>query len=143
MDWNSLLSDDPDLLSTRYSDRYFPDADDMVRYLGDFAAACGLRVLYGTRVRHVARVPGEDLFQVTDERGRTREARRVIVATGVGGPTSRRSRASRRPSRTAPPPPTRSGRGPLPLCGRAAFRPVSPCSSPWKRPVRPGRRDFP
>ncbi|GIH76704.1 hypothetical protein Plo01_31330 [Planobispora longispora] len=86
MDWNSLLSDDPDLLSTRYSDRYFPDADDMVRYLGDFAAACGLRVLYGTRVRHVARVPGEDLFQVTDERGRTREARRVIVATGVGRP---------------------------------------------------------
>lgn len=24
MDWNSLLSDDPELLFTRYSDRYFP-----------------------------------------------------------------------------------------------------------------------
>lgn len=26
MDWNSLLSDDPDLLFTRYTDRYFPYA---------------------------------------------------------------------------------------------------------------------
>jgi hypothetical protein len=37
-DWNSLLSDDPALRFTRYSERYFPPADEMVRYLGDFAA---------------------------------------------------------------------------------------------------------
>jgi len=37
MDWNSLLSDDPRLLFTRYSGRYLPDADDLVRYLADFA----------------------------------------------------------------------------------------------------------
>ncbi|MFD1050992.1 extracellular solute-binding protein, partial [Kibdelosporangium lantanae] len=36
MDWNSLLSDNEDLLFTRYTPRYFPAADDMVRYLGDF-----------------------------------------------------------------------------------------------------------
>ena len=29
MDWNSLLSDDPSLLFTRYTERYFPDADDL------------------------------------------------------------------------------------------------------------------
>jgi hypothetical protein len=29
-----LLSDDPRLLFTRYSERYFPVADDLVRYLG-------------------------------------------------------------------------------------------------------------
>ena len=33
MDWNSLLSPDPELLFTRYTPRYFPGADDMVRYL--------------------------------------------------------------------------------------------------------------
>src|SRR5262245_54699690 len=48
-DWNSLLSDDPALLFTRYSERYFPDADDFVRYLEDFARRWELRVQYGTR----------------------------------------------------------------------------------------------
>ena len=38
MDWNSLLSDDPRLLFTRYTERYFADADDLVRYLADYAA---------------------------------------------------------------------------------------------------------
>ncbi|MEV5327948.1 NAD(P)-binding domain-containing protein [Nonomuraea sp. NPDC052634] len=83
MDWNSLLSDDPELLFTRYSDRYFPHADDMVRYLGDFARARDLRIAYGTRVARVER-PGP--FVVTAEDGRTFEARRVIVATGVSKP---------------------------------------------------------
>ena len=41
MDWNSLLSDDPNLRFGRYSRRYFPDADDLRRYLADFAAATG------------------------------------------------------------------------------------------------------
>ena len=55
MDWNSLLSDAPDLLFTRYSERYFPDADDLVRYLSDFAQAHRLRVRYGARIVHIAR----------------------------------------------------------------------------------------
>ncbi|MEU4540505.1 NAD(P)-binding domain-containing protein [Streptosporangium sp. NPDC023825] len=86
MDWNSLLSDDPGLLFTRYSDRYFPEADDMVRYLADFAAACDLRVAYDARVSQVTRAPGTGHFLVTDERGRTHEARRLVVATGVSRP---------------------------------------------------------
>jgi thioredoxin reductase len=86
MDWNSLLSDDPDLLFTRYTDRYFPAAGDMVRYLADFALACGLRVAYDARVAHITRDPRFRHFQVTDERGRTYQARRLIVATGVSRP---------------------------------------------------------
>ena len=58
MDWNSLLSDDPRLRFTRYTERYFPDADDLVRYLADFAATLRLRIGYGTRVRSVARADG-------------------------------------------------------------------------------------
>ena len=84
MDWNSLLSDDPDLRFTRYTERYFPDADDMVRYLADYAAALELRIVYGTRVRSVQRTNGG--FVLLDEDGGTHRGRRVIVASGVTRP---------------------------------------------------------
>lgn len=80
MDGNSLLSDDPRLLFTRYCERYFPAADDMVRYLHDFAEAARLRVLYETRVVEVAR--DDSGFVVTDHTGLPYRARRLIVATG-------------------------------------------------------------
>jgi thioredoxin reductase len=83
MDWNSLLSDDPELLFTRYTGRYFPAADDYVRYLGDFAERFGLRVRYNSRVTGVSR---GDRFRVTDQDGRVVEAARIIVATGVSRP---------------------------------------------------------
>jgi thioredoxin reductase len=77
VDWNSLLSDDPDLRFTRYTDRYFPDADDYLRYLDDFAQ--GLNIRYGCRVRRV-----DQGFKVHCENGETIEAKRVVVATGFG-----------------------------------------------------------
>ena len=80
MDWNSLLAGGP--LFTRYTERYFPDAGVMVRYLGDYAA--GLRIDYDTRVASVARADGG--FAVTDDHGRTHRARCVIVGTGVTKP---------------------------------------------------------
>jgi thioredoxin reductase len=80
MDWNSLLSDDPALRFTAYTERYFPDADLMVQYLADFAAKTGVKVRYGARVTRVSRA--DDLFAVAigDE---ILTAHRVIVATGV------------------------------------------------------------
>jgi thioredoxin reductase len=80
VDWNSLLSDDPALRFTRYTGRYFPHADDYVRYLGDFAR--GLNVRYGYQVTRVARA-GRG-FHVTCANGETFEADRVVVATGFG-----------------------------------------------------------
>ncbi|MFF1461889.1 NAD(P)-binding domain-containing protein [Streptomyces sp. NPDC058330] len=84
MDWNSLLSDDPDLLFTRYSRRYFPPADDMVRYLSDFATRTGVRVRYDTSVRKVSR--DADGFAVTDHTGKVWRTRRLVAATGVSLP---------------------------------------------------------
>ncbi|TQM84956.1 thioredoxin reductase [Saccharothrix saharensis] len=81
MDWNSLLTDDPELLFTRYSGRYFPAADDLVRYLADFAAATGVRVHYDTEVTRISR--DGDGFAVLDGSGHTRQAARVVMATGV------------------------------------------------------------
>jgi thioredoxin reductase len=83
MDWNSLLSDDPALRFTRYSERYFPSADEMVRYLGDFADAYSLRIKYDTRVTHITR---NGHFHVADQHGNVYEAQRLIVATGVSKP---------------------------------------------------------
>jgi thioredoxin reductase len=82
MDWNSLLSDDTDLLFTRYSPRYFPPAKDMVRYLADFAKTFSLRIQYNTRVVRIGR-DGDGDFVVADEQGRSYRAKRMIVSTGV------------------------------------------------------------
>jgi thioredoxin reductase len=81
LDWNSLLSDDPELRFTRYTERYFPDADVMVRYLADFAR--GLRIEYDARVFRVSRHPDGFLVAAGD---RTWTTRRLIVATGVSQP---------------------------------------------------------
>ncbi len=86
MDWNSLLSDEPELLFTRYTKRYFPPADEMVRYLGDFAATSGLNVRYGTRIERIAREGADGDFIATDQHGETHRAKRLIVATGVSQP---------------------------------------------------------
>ncbi|PSL55926.1 thioredoxin reductase [Saccharothrix carnea] len=83
-DWNSLLSDDPSLLFTGYTPRYFPHADDLVRYLADFAAKHDLPIRYGTSVVSVTRP--DDQFVVHDQHGRTYRAGRLIVATGVSRP---------------------------------------------------------
>jgi thioredoxin reductase len=86
VDWNSLLSDDPDLRFTRYSKRFFPAADDMVGYLADFAGKHGIRVRYGTRIAHITRDGGDGDFLLTDAAGGELRARRVVVATGVSRP---------------------------------------------------------
>ncbi|MFI6318994.1 NAD(P)-binding domain-containing protein [Nonomuraea sp. NPDC050556] len=77
VDWNSLLSDDPELRFTRYTDRYFPHADDYVRYLTDFGKSLDIR--YGCRVTNLARG-----FEITCESGEVFEASKVVVATGFG-----------------------------------------------------------
>ncbi|HEU4348958.1 MAG TPA: FAD-dependent oxidoreductase [Actinoplanes sp.] len=77
VDWNSLLSDDPALRFTRYTDRYFPHADDYVRYLIDFGR--GLDIRYGCRVNRLS-----GAFTAECENGEVFDADRVVVATGFG-----------------------------------------------------------
>eukprot|EP01043_Picozoa_sp_COSAG02_P062039 COSAG02_NODE_8465_length_2563_cov_2.666802_3_plen_95_part_01 len=49
-DWNSLLSDQPGLLFRHFSEEYYPPADALVDYLGEYAAQLGLRVRYNTTI---------------------------------------------------------------------------------------------
>ncbi|MEU7140974.1 NAD(P)-binding domain-containing protein [Nocardia sp. NPDC046473] len=80
MDWNALLGGRP---FKEYTQRFFPAADDMVRYLGDFAAAQGLSVRYNTRIERISK---PDVFEAIDQHGNVLRARRLIVATGVSKP---------------------------------------------------------
>lgn len=57
-DWNSLLSDDPDLRFTSYTDDLFPHADDYCRYLQDFASKLAIRIQYETEVTRISRPDG-------------------------------------------------------------------------------------
>jgi thioredoxin reductase len=85
-DWNSLLDDgDGRLRFKDYSRRYFPPADDFVRYLSDYAQYFGLDVRCNTRIVHVEKPPAGG-FRLTDAEGNVFSCRRLIVATGIGKP---------------------------------------------------------
>lgn len=80
-DWNSLLSDEPELRFTRYSERYFPHADDYVRYLRDFASRRRLQVRHHALVEQIRREEGELEVRLAD--GDVYRAPIVVVATGL------------------------------------------------------------
>ena len=82
-DWNSLLNDAPELSFPRYSTDYFPSADDLVRYCGDFQRVHGLAVRYGTAVERIERTGDGFLVHTADG---TWHGRCVVVATGWGLP---------------------------------------------------------
>ena len=80
-DWNSLLTDTEDLLFKNYSKRYFPPADVLLDYLGDFARHYNLNIKYNTTVKNVSKRKG--VFVLTDAEGNEYTGKRLIVATGV------------------------------------------------------------
>ncbi len=79
-DWNSLLSDDPDMRFTRYSERYFPNADDYVRYLKDFAKKFHLNIQYNTQITRISK--DEHGFKLHCK-NKTYYCQKLIVATGM------------------------------------------------------------
>lgn len=80
-DWNSLLSDQDELLFKHYSKSFFPPAKEMVRYLNDFARTLKLRIRFGTEVAGIRKADG--LFELTDGEGRGYRCRDLIMATGT------------------------------------------------------------
>lgn len=82
MDWNSILADGDDkpVLFTDYSEKLFPVAEDLLRYLADYTAKHQINVRYDTRVTRIGR-DGE-IFVVAAGDAEFR-ARRLVMATGV------------------------------------------------------------
>jgi Pyridine nucleotide-disulphide oxidoreductase len=82
-DWNSLLTDNNELLFTDYSKDYFPSADALVEYLYDFAERFSLKIQYDTTVTKISKA---GTFQVVDHQGHVYHCQRLIIATGVAKP---------------------------------------------------------
>ncbi|GJD21496.1 FAD-dependent pyridine nucleotide-disulphide oxidoreductase [Rivularia sp. IAM M-261] len=81
-DWNSLLNDEG-MLFKNYSKQYFPDTEDLVRYLSDFATHFRLKVKYNCTVTRIAK---NDKFLTIESNGTVYSASRLIIATGFTKP---------------------------------------------------------
>lgn len=82
-DWNSLLSDVPELRFQHYSTQYFPPAPSLVRYLEDFCTVNHLNLVPNATI---ARIERNGAFHATTAEGDLFGAKRVIIATGVTQP---------------------------------------------------------
>lgn len=78
-DWNSLLSDSEEMLFKNYSHKYFPDADSLVEYLGDYANHFDLNIEYGVKVTKITK---DEQFIVTDQKGNFYSCKHLVIATG-------------------------------------------------------------
>jgi thioredoxin reductase len=82
-DWNSLLCDSEQMLFKNYSKRYFPKADDFVRYLSDFASFYNIKIKYKTKAVEIKK---EDGFRILDDSGNVHTCQKLIVASGFTKP---------------------------------------------------------
>jgi thioredoxin reductase len=85
-DWNSLLSDDGQLLFKDYCTKYFPPADMFVKYLCDYAECFALNIRCNTEVVRVEKTRNPEGFRLTDSEGNAFTCLRLIVAAGVTKP---------------------------------------------------------
>jgi thioredoxin reductase len=82
-DWNSLLNDEK-LLFTNYSDEYYPDSKDLVRYFNDFAIKNKLNIIYESTVNKVNK--NEKIYELEvncNEKIIQYSCDKLIVATGL------------------------------------------------------------
>ncbi|XP_077982328.1 FAD-dependent oxidoreductase domain-containing protein 2-like [Glandiceps talaboti] len=87
-DWNSLISDDDDLLFTKYSDELFPNADILVKYLADYVEKFKLKIRYNTTIDNIHRdAVLDDQFKsrytLTDQNKTKFTCKVLIMATGA------------------------------------------------------------
>ncbi|MCF7513284.1 NAD(P)-binding domain-containing protein [Pseudoalteromonas sp. L23] len=81
-DWNSLLNGDDKFSFKDFDKSYYPSADNLVKYLGEFATKYELPIHYET---HVAKVTKDDhQFTVVDGNGKEYVSEILVDATGIG-----------------------------------------------------------
>ena len=83
-DWNSLLCDDPELQFRNYSEDLYPSADDLHRYLVDFAEKNHLKIRYNTKVKSVGKAAGR--FVIATQHGAAITCDRLLLGTGAIAP---------------------------------------------------------
>ncbi|XP_077985564.1 FAD-dependent oxidoreductase domain-containing protein 2-like [Glandiceps talaboti] len=93
-DWNSLINDEEDepLLFTNYTDKLFPNADILVKYVEDFCKKYPMNIRYNTNIKNVHRDDSnlagasKSKFTLTDDKGSKFTCRVLLVATGPAAP---------------------------------------------------------
>ncbi|XP_077068023.1 FAD-dependent oxidoreductase domain-containing protein 2 [Siphateles boraxobius] len=87
-DWNSLLSDRPDLLFQRISRELYPNADDFPRYLSMFEKELGLKVKYGADIGKIkaSEFNGNRGYILSDQNGVNYQCSVLLVSTGLWVP---------------------------------------------------------
>ena len=83
-DWNSLLSDDPEMVMGKYTEDYFPSADYLVKYLADFASKNELKIQFNSEVVHVNKM--DNVFTVKLANGEVMKTKRLVIGTGIFKP---------------------------------------------------------
>nr|XP_057906004.1 FAD-dependent oxidoreductase domain-containing protein 2 [Doryrhamphus excisus]XP_057906005.1 FAD-dependent oxidoreductase domain-containing protein 2 [Doryrhamphus excisus] len=87
-DWNSLLSDKPDLLFRQVSSDFYPPADAFPLYLSVFERELRLRVTYGVDIGRIRTVLSSTSrsYILTDQHSKDYKCSVLLVATGLWVP---------------------------------------------------------
>ena len=83
-DWNSLLSDEKFPLFGNYDQTFFPNADNLVRYLNDYVDDHQLNIAFRQHVKSINKE--NDVFEVLTRAGAHYMAKQLIISTGVPKP---------------------------------------------------------
>lgn len=84
-DWNSLICDDESLRMSAFSKDFYPDADDLIKYMEAFVKRYNLNISYECNVGSVRKYREEDtdFFKIKIPSSQSLTCRRLFVATGV------------------------------------------------------------
>lgn len=80
-DWNSLLSDDPELRFTKYTDELFASADVLYQYLQDFARKTEVNIAHGTVVKTVSK-QSDGSFHIATKEGPDYQCEVLLLGLG-------------------------------------------------------------
>lgn len=86
-DWNSLISDDPEMRMTKYTDKLFPHANTLVKFLNDYVKKFNLNIKYNSKVQKIRREKHHDGsdgdFLVRTEAGEVFRTKVLLMACGA------------------------------------------------------------
>lgn len=82
-DWNSLLSDDPEMLFKHYSNEMFPHADALVEYLQDYVDRFSINIQYQTNIDFVTQDPVDNTFALFTTGNDVYNCRYLVASTGI------------------------------------------------------------
>lgn len=80
-DWNSLLTDDYSFPFSAYSKKLYPKADDLVRYLNDFADKYSLNISYGIEVLGICK-SDHGGYELSVSTGQILKCSKLVIASG-------------------------------------------------------------